>query len=269
MAFRIIASMIKSTLAVSAVFFMTAAVQAAPQALGLVATNEPVPLTCDGHDCSGYFTSFCLQMARTQPKPQTPYQPAEATDLVLHVTNSQGETFDLPGGKFLKFSARTSTGVDISVNTTLLKAYSPQSVAVSVPQLSSLVPIPVKGDLFPQEPNELAKSLTEHRKIAIGYHEQGHRHELAALTAMLINAMPKGYGVSAGDREQIWNKITSRDIARSFTPSAVTEVRESYERCGRNADNSTRRTMRGCLEIHHIYLQLYTNKDFWTALEGV
>ena len=269
MVHRLTALIIKSTLAVSAIFIMTTGTQAAPQALGLVATNEPVPLTCDGHDCSGYFTSFCLQMARTQPKPQTPYQPAETTDLVLHVTNSQGKTFDLPGSKFLKFSARTSTGVDISVNTALLKAYSPQSVAISVPQLSSLVPIPVKGDLFPQDPEELAKSVSQHRKIAIDYHEQGHRHELAALTAMLINATPKGYGVTAGDREQIWDKITSRDLVQNFAPSAVAEVRTSYERCGSNVDNSTRRTMRGCLEIHHIYLQLYTNKNFWTALEGV
>ena len=269
MAFRLAALLAKSALVVSAVLFMTTGTQAAPQALGLVATNEPVPLTCDGHDCSGYFTSFCLQMARTQPKPQTPYEVADTTDLVLHVTNSQGKTFDLPGSKFLKFSARTSTGVDISVNTALLKVYSPKSVAISVPQLSSLVPIPVKGDLFPQDPDELAKSVTQHRKVAIDYHEQGYRHELAALTAMLINSTPKGYGVSAGDREQIWDSITSRDIVRNFAPSAVAEVRTNYERCGGNVDNSTRRTMRGCLEIHHIYLQLYTNKSFWTALEGV
>ena len=252
----------------AALLFGTTLARAAPQALGLIATNEPVPLSCDGRKCSGYFTSFCLQMARTQPKPQTPYRPAENTELVLHVTDKSGKTFDLPGRKFLKFSARTSTGVDISVDRTLLKSYAPQSVAISVPALSSLVPVPKKGDLYPQVPNELWLSTTQHRKVAIRFHDQGPRYELAALTAMLINATPRGYDVTARLREKIWQQVTSTDAILEFDPASVSDVRSTYERCGNNVDNSRRRTMRGCLEISHIYLQLHTNKDFWTAVNG-
>ena len=40
------------------------AVQAAPQALGLVAMDQPVPLRCEGGQCRAEFTSFCLQKAR-------------------------------------------------------------------------------------------------------------------------------------------------------------------------------------------------------------
>ncbi len=260
---------LKSMLLGAACLLGVAAAQAAPQALGLIATYDPVPLACDGHECSGYFTSFCLQMARTQPKPQTPYRPAEKTELVLHATDKAGKTFDLPGSKFLKFSARTSTGVDISVKKALLKPYAPQSVAISVPALASLVPVPKKGDLYPQDPDELLLSTTQHRKVAIRFHEQGPRYKLAALTAMLINATLRGYGVTANTREQIWQKVTSSDAVLEFNPASISGVRATYERCGNNVDNPLRRTMRGCLEIHHIYLQLHTNKDFWAAANGV
>ena len=260
---------LRSMLLGAACLLGATAAQAAPQALGLIATNDPVPLSCDGHECSGYFTSFCLQMARTQPKPQTPYRPAENTELVLHVTDKAGKTFDLPGSKFLKFSARTSTGVDISVKKALLKPYAPQSVAISVPALASLVPLPKKGDLYPQDADELLLSTTQHRKVAIRFHEQGTRYELAALTAMLINATPRGYGVTAAAREQIWQEVTATDAVLDFEPASISDVRTTYERCSNNVDNSRRRTMRGCLEIHHISLQLHTNKDFWAAVNGV
>ena len=253
----------------AAVVLDATATRAAPQALGLIATNEPVPLSCDGQKCSGYFTSFCLQMARTQPKPQTPYRPAENTELVLHVTDKTGKTFDLPGSKFLRFSARTSTGVDISVNRALLKSYAPQSVAISVPAQSSLVPVPKKGDLYPQDPDELLRSTTQHRKIASRFHENGPRYELAALTAMLINATPKGYGVAVDTREQIWQQVVSTGMVSDFDPASIADVRASYEQCSSIVDNSLRRTMRGCLEIHHINLQLHTNKEFLTAIDGV
>ncbi len=49
------------------VFLATASTAAAgdpPQALGLVATAEPVPFHCDGAECSVNLSALCLQQKR-------------------------------------------------------------------------------------------------------------------------------------------------------------------------------------------------------------
>src|SRR5712671_2103843 len=43
------------------------AAHAAPQALGLVASSEPLPLICEGGECQVHMSAFCLQEAREIP----------------------------------------------------------------------------------------------------------------------------------------------------------------------------------------------------------
>ena len=56
---------------------------AAPQILGLLATNAPTPLTCNDGICSAQFSAFCLQQHRKSPTAGTAYRPAKRTALTL------------------------------------------------------------------------------------------------------------------------------------------------------------------------------------------
>ncbi|MDP6720160.1 MAG: hypothetical protein QGF59_15980 [Pirellulaceae bacterium] len=66
-------------------------------------------------------------------------------------------------------------------------------------------------------------STTQHRRVAIRFHEQEPRYELAALTAMLINAPPRSHGVTANTREQIWQQVSSSDAVLEFNPASIGE----------------------------------------------
>ena len=55
--------------AIATLSFATPRAEAAPQILGLVASNGlPVPMRCEAGDCTALLASFCLQEARDAPE---------------------------------------------------------------------------------------------------------------------------------------------------------------------------------------------------------
>ena len=83
------------TLAFLATFPLTAIAcaapaQAAPQILGLIASDAPVPMTCAGGTCTAELSSVCLQQHRPTPATGTVYRPAKGTHITLTVTGPNG-----------------------------------------------------------------------------------------------------------------------------------------------------------------------------------
>src|SRR4030095_1171949 len=77
---------------------------AAPQILGLMASNTPVPLTCTGEACTAIAGTFCLQHDRDIPTYGTPYGATHPEQLTLAVMTPSGDVLRLPGGDWLRFS---------------------------------------------------------------------------------------------------------------------------------------------------------------------
>ena len=70
--------------------------EAAPQILGLVASNGlPVPMRCEGGDCTALLASFCLQEARDAPEDGQAYLPGPRGGLSLIVTRASGQRLRL------------------------------------------------------------------------------------------------------------------------------------------------------------------------------
>jgi hypothetical protein len=83
---------------VAAVAFAAPGAFAAPQVLGLVASNgQSTPLACDGRTCSAHFSSFCLQQNRPAPAHGDSYTVAPGGELTLVVETTDGRTLRLPG----------------------------------------------------------------------------------------------------------------------------------------------------------------------------
>src|SRR6516164_7094170 len=77
------------------------AAQAAPQILGIVASNGlPTPLHCAGGYCSAYLASFCLQEARYAPNSGSEYHLATGGRLTLVAKLADGRTLRLAGEDF-------------------------------------------------------------------------------------------------------------------------------------------------------------------------
>src|SRR5262249_48754508 len=76
---------------------------AAPQVLGLMASNGPVPLRCDERDCSAIVPSFCLQRERAMPSYGTGYEATHPERMTLALTTANG-TVRLPAAAHLRFA---------------------------------------------------------------------------------------------------------------------------------------------------------------------
>ena len=61
---------------------------AAPQILGIVASNGVLPLSCDASGCHADLSTFCLQQPRANPDLGQRYQLAEANSVTLVGTKS-------------------------------------------------------------------------------------------------------------------------------------------------------------------------------------
>ena len=61
-----------------------------PQALGLVATAEPIPIHCKGAECSVNLSAFCLQQKRRSPAPTDLYRQAATGSIQVSARTLDG-----------------------------------------------------------------------------------------------------------------------------------------------------------------------------------
>ncbi len=86
---------------------------AAPQVLGLVATNGTVEPICHGSRCGAEFTVFCLQPDRFSPDRGTPYDLASAEQVRLTGFRTDGSTLALDPERWLRVEALRTLGTQV------------------------------------------------------------------------------------------------------------------------------------------------------------
>ena len=97
------ASVLLGTIFAALFVLPLATASAAPQALGLAATPEPMPLHCEDGLCTAFLTAFCLQENRPQPEDGIAYLPTETSVINLLVSTKDGRTLTLPGRDYVEF----------------------------------------------------------------------------------------------------------------------------------------------------------------------
>ena len=258
-----------SIFAALAFAFLPAAAIGAPQALGLVATAEPTPLQCEDGVCQGFFSAFCLQEKRLPPGYGFPYRPGDTSQITLLITTDDNRRITLPGRGLLEFESHsTYSSVHISVDEVRIAAYRPKAVSVQIAPLASLIPIDVPGDRHPQTPAELDKAIGSDRLAAKHFFDDGDLAGEAALTAMLINLLPKSRSVSRSARADIWRQTVASEAARKYGETSVARAGKRFDACERTVDSSTGMMLRDCLEAKHRILQVETNRSYWKSLNG-
>ena len=235
---------------------------AAPQALGLMASHGPVPLSCSGGECRAEVTAFCLQEARPVPPEGTPYEPVGEAPMTLVLHRADGSQLRLPAAEHASLSSRRGfTAVTIAVPQSLLARHGATVAAVEIGAEATVAPVPVAGDRIPQSPEELALAAGPVRRFASESLEQGAPAEAARLTQRLINALPRQDAETAEIRNGLW------DVA--IGPAAVSDekgramARRSYEGCQAALATGYMRNMRHCLELQHGEMMIERNHAFW------
>jgi hypothetical protein len=253
-------------LAAAALAAPLAGAGAAPQILGLVATNAPVPLSCVDGVCSAQFSAFCLQRSRQLPIPGTPYRLAGG-GLTLVVVAADGKVKRLAGAEHLSIdSKRGSIAVNISLPAPALEALGAVRAAVEVGPKVSLVPVPVTGDENPQSARDIAQATGPLRDLGDRIVDNaGPEADAARLTSHLINALPdRGrIGADAGDR--LWRQLRARRDADAET---IALVDAAFGFCRRRVEAGFHSSLRRCLEWKHDARMMQLNQRYWWANAG-
>ncbi len=256
-------SAVVSAAALAAALCIAHPAAAAPQALGVMASQGPVPLSCYGGECRAEVTAFCLQEARPVPPEGTAYRPVGGAPMSLVLRRADGSTLTLDAADEVRLASRRGfTALTITVPESLLTRHGAVAATVEIGPEVTVAPVPVADDSKPQSEEELALAAGPMRRFAAERLERGPAAEAARLTQRLINALPPQDQETAETRSSLW------DAAIGAAPSAdasegVALARRAFEGCHAALANGYMRNMRHCLELQHGEMMIERTHAFW------
>jgi hypothetical protein len=231
-----------------------------PQALGLVATAEPIPIHCEGAECSVNLSAFCLQQKRRSPAPSDLYRQATAGAVQVSARTLGGAQVILDE-KDLTFRPDPEyTSVRVSIPRAAVTTLDIKTLRLTVGRRASLLPIEAPASAG------LDAAIGPHREIAARFFEKSDsRAKAVHMVNRLINELPRTSASNPSQRHSAWEK------ASNAQPNGDERqwVDELYRNCGKAADASPYLSVRQCLADWHHRSLSNTNKSFWSALAGV
>ena len=234
---------------------------AAPHILAVLATGEPVPLTCVKGVCEAEFSAMCLQWGRAMPEPGTAYAPVDPGNIVLVIRPANGSTARLAGHRSVRFSVpRTYVSVTATIDEAALTELGAVFAAVEIRPLASLVPAATPGDTSPITAEEVARVIGGPRMAP----ESAVRHEgetigAARITRCLVNALAANPLPTNAGRKDLWDRVATD----TPTGTGVQKARNVYNTCHDYAEALGEEGFRGCLQYHHDYLMQGINNIYW------
>jgi hypothetical protein len=245
---------------------------AAPQALGVIASNGiATPLVCDGSgECSARISAFCLQEARDAPSQGTAYRLADTSAMTLLVRRADGSRFRLPANGYVRIESQLGfTAVKVSLPQSVAVALDATEIAVEVAPNASLLPVETAGDPDPLTEEEIALATGPMRAAAAAIFEvPGPATDAARVASLMINALPPTPVEDAAAVERIWQATVTADVRGALTPEGVVAAEDLYAGCKLAVESHTRLSMRECLALRHADLMLTSNRRFWQESGG-
>ena len=247
---------------ITAAFFMGSTAVAAPQALGLVATNGGIELNCKGAGCSADFTAFCLQQDRASPNRGTPYQIGSGQIEVAGLT-ATGDTVKLdPEQSLVLESRRKHMALRVIVPESTLQSHGIVSVSINVKDNVVLLPRHQSGDSNPHSKAEVAMLSQSMRQIGSTYVDGNQDRIVAArILGDVINGLPERGKADDLTRQQLWNDAISR-AGDQVPHQGINRAKGIYRLCKWTAGRGTP-NMRNCLENHHDEFIKFLNSKYW------
>lgn len=243
-------------------------VQAAPQALALVATKGEVPLHCENGVCKAEFSTFCLQPDRHTPVRGTRYFMVEGANLELVGRDATGRKITLPASENLDFhSKRTHVALEISLPQARLHKLGLKDVTISVGRNVSLVPEAQADDPRPMTEGDLAMA-GRLRTLGAKLIDRNKDHMVAAhMTSRMINALPPSGARTTDDNDAILQAAVKAGGGQ-ISPRADELARRAVRFCEFAAENRTLYGgMRRCLQKEHDNMLDILNSRYWDAVK--
>jgi hypothetical protein len=241
-----------------------------PQVLGIVASLEPQPMTCDGNGCVVQLTAFCLEQERKNPLLGQAYVPVENADIRLIGLRADGSTLTLPAAPYLQFTTqRGFTSIEADLDPAVYESLGLVGASVFVGEKVSLLP---KGDTEDGDPHaaeEIALATGPNRLTAEQFYDDHSANaDALRLTNAMLNALPIGYRHQDSDG-RAWDAPEVVSLESKVDPAGVVEAAKMHADCQVKVDVTHHvDSMRSCLEGEHDRLSLRQNIDLWSAIGG-
>ena len=242
--------------------FVAQRAEAAPQILGLVASNGvPTPLRCENSVCSGFISSFCLQFDRPSPTPDSEYHLAPGSGITVIGRRADGSAMRLAAGSLVTILSHAGfSSVTISLPEGRLKAIGAVTAAIEIAPLTSVMPVAMAGDSNPQTPAEIDYATNTQRRLAQSTFETtSQTSDAAKLTTLVINSLPADEPTSQVGREAVWTNAVNQAAGAPLDPQGLAIASGIFQRCGAAVDSRTASALGVCLE--------QAQQDFVNAME--
>jgi hypothetical protein len=266
-AMRILAA-VRGSLTVIAIFVLAEAAVAAPQILGVSASFEPIPLTCEEGKCSAELASFCLQKKRDDPNYGDAYTIFDNQRVKLHLTAMDGREWSVRASDHVHITAeRSFTAVKVEIDEDTLAQLGAKSARLSVAQGVSLVPIPVPDDPDPITERELAYVTGKLRpKADLWVGGDNTKPRAIRIINRVLNAVPKTGRLKTSERDQLWQKVVGKD---KFNPADAghQHALKMYGACKFRVEVGRYFNLRRCLGVKQDSLMLDMNTRYWQSLD--
>ncbi|MBT3332284.1 MAG: hypothetical protein HN394_12315 [Rhodospirillaceae bacterium] len=242
---------------------------AAPQMMGLVASNTAQPLQCQRGHCFAEFTAFCLQPERASPVKGTAYRLHDSTHLVATATTKDGRSITLDGNQNFKILAeRSHVAVRIGMSVQDMARLGLRQVHIKIARNATLIPLTVKGDKSPLGSEEIIAGAGPLREFGASYVDrEQHWMPIAQLTNHLINALPPGGRATEGQRQGLWRKVVDAGDIKSTPSGTELRLRAIYDNCQSAVELGRLSSLRRCLESKHDSMVGTLNNRYWHAIK--
>jgi hypothetical protein len=262
------------TATITAIGLAVGRAEAAPQILGLLASNGiPTPLHCRDGDCTGYFASFCLQEARDAPSTGQEYKLAPGGALMLIATQLDGRRLKLRANDLLTIRLRSGfSSVRISLPEARLNAlgigmFGANSLAVEVEPETTILPVVALDDPDPQSPQEITQAFGPLRHLAAKIFDgSGEIPDTARLVGLLINALPPEDDPGPVGLDALFRQVVASVGSGRFGSEGFAAAESIVEGCQPFPPTSI--ALGFCLESRQNGLLATLNSEFWDTVGG-
>ncbi|MFM9844198.1 MAG: hypothetical protein ACKVOI_14630 [Dongiaceae bacterium] len=252
-----------AALAISAI---AAPAGAAPQVLGMMASSDPIPFTCNDRECYALVGSFCLQRDRDVPGFGQPYEPNFRDRLTLSFTGAAGGINRISAGDIALriHSHATYTMVRVSLPRSELERLNATAAALQIEPGISLIPLALAGDPDPQTPEEIALAAGPMRIAASRFLDgPSVNADTARLVAALVNGLPESRTIH-DDYLGAWDRVVTESVRQRTDPEVLERAEDSFRACARYYGGS----LRQCLLSRHQQMMIPENREFWEDTGG-
>jgi hypothetical protein len=243
---------------------------AASQLLGVVASAEPISMTCAEGECTVELSAFCLERDRAMPIDGAPYRLLDPDKIALVVTAKDGGERRIAAAPYVQVaSERDFHAVKVSVPQSVFQELGATRIAVAVSPQLILAPQTAANDPQPITDDEIDRARNSLRSVALSLFDPDSR-ELgrARIINRLINALPSQNGVDLATSDRIWGQVVGGEFELDRSDPVIAEVASIYSSCRLGATNPWPPTLRRCLQMNHDAIMGGINSQYWQAVDA-